>query len=365
MSGIGVNRSDKSPDASPPAKAADGVADGVNLWSYATALLRHRYLVLGLALVAGAWTGGRSLVSPRKYTAAASFVPQEMAAQAGVSQLASQLGFGTTRASTSSPQFYVDLLQSREILRDVVTRSYNVSGSGPFTGDLVQFFKIVSPDRDEAVARAVQKLKVVLTVRANASTGVVRFDVHTTSPQLSLQITNRLLELVNDYNLRRRQSQARAEREFVEQRLGLAQQALTAAEDAIIAFSRRNRRYADSPELVAEEARLQRQVNLRQQVYFTLAQSYEVAKIDEVRNTPVITVVERPEGFVEKRARGTIAKAIIALFGGTLLAVVLAFTIEYLKAARSAGSRHYLEFVALQRQVVAELRGGWFRRVRR
>jgi uncharacterized protein involved in exopolysaccharide biosynthesis len=40
--------------------------------------------------------------------------------------------------------------------------------------------------------------------------------------------------------------------------------------------------------------RLVNNVTLRQQIYTSVAQAYEQARIDEVRDTPVITVVEAP-----------------------------------------------------------------------
>ncbi|MFI5398665.1 MAG: GNVR domain-containing protein [Candidatus Binatia bacterium] len=209
---------------------------------------------------------------------------------------------------------------------------------------------------------AVKTLRGLLTVRTDRVTGVVRFDVHTRDRDLSLGIADRLLELINDYNLRRRQSQARAEREFVEQRLALAQSALTTGEAALSDFSRRNRRFADSPELVAEEARLQRQVSLRQQLYVTLAQSYEAAKIEEVRNTAVITIVDRPAGFVEPMSRGAVRNTTLALLVGGFVAVALALVSENLTSAQERGSQDFLEFVAIWRDMLADLKSGLFRR---
>jgi uncharacterized protein involved in exopolysaccharide biosynthesis len=335
----------------------------VSLWSYANVLLRRRFLVLGLPLTTGLLVGILSLLSPREYTASASFVPQEPAsAQAGLGQLASQFGLAAPRALTSSPQFYADLLLSQDLLREVVMTTYPTSEGARPGRDLLQYFRLESRDREADITLAVKGLRGILTVRTDRVTGVVRFDIHTRMRELSVQIADRFLELINDYNLRRRQSQARAEREFVEQRLALAQDALAAGEEALSEFSGRNRRFADAPKLVAEEARLQRQVSLRQQLYVSLAQSYEAAKIEEVRNTPVITVVERPAGFVEPRSRGVVRNTTLALLIGGFLAVALAFVSENLTSAGKRGSHDFLEFVALWRKMIADLRGGMFRR---
>jgi len=351
------------PELGPPSPSRSPVEawqeKPVSLWSYATVLLRWRRLVIVLPLAGGLVAGMVSLSTPREFRASASFVPQDPAStQPGLSLLANQFGISVPRASTTSPQFYADLLGSREILRDVVETPYKALESPGRIGDLVEYFNIRSADRDAAVIDAVRSLRETMRVRTDRNTGVVRFEVHTPIPALSLQIADRLVELVNDFNLRRRQSQARAEREFVEQRLALAQDSLRAAEDALAAFFRSNRRFSDSPTLVGEEARLQRQVSLRQQVYVSLAQSHEAAKVEEVRSTPVITVIERPQGFVEPEPRGTIRKVIVGMFLGGFLAFGIAFGAEYARRAREAGPADFQEFLALSRGVLGSLRGG-------
>ena len=181
-------------------------------------------------------------------------------------------------------------------------------------------------------------------------------------PNLSVQVASRLLEMLNEYNVRRRQSQAGAEREFVAVQLAQAQADLTAAEDLLATFYRNNRRFADSPELAAEEARLQRRVNLRQQLHLALSQSYESAKIEEIRNTPVLTVIERPEGFIQRVPRGTVRKAGLAFVLAFLLAVGIAFAREQVSTALEDGSDEFKESLALVKEILAPLRGGLLRR---
>src|SRR5437667_10666358 len=121
----------------------------VSLWSYATVLLRWGRLVIVLPLAGGVVAGVVSLSTPREYRASASFVPQDpAAAQPGLSLLASQFGISVPRSSTTSPQFYADLLGSREILRGVVATPYTALQRPGRTGDLVEYFNIRSTDRD-------------------------------------------------------------------------------------------------------------------------------------------------------------------------------------------------------------------------
>ncbi len=355
----------EKPRASLPTRGVASEPDEISIWSYLNVLLRRWYLVVGLPIVAGLLAGTVSLMSPREYVAQASFVPQQSGAtQTGFGELATRFGLAVPTARTSSPQFYTDLLQSRSVMREVVLTPFETAGGEEFEANLIEFFGINAADRDEAIIRAIRRLRTILTVNADR-VGVVRLRVHTTIPELSVEIVSRFLELINDYNLEWRQSQARAERIFVEQRVAMAEVALRDAEQALSGFYRANRRFADSPQLLFEEGRLQRQVNFRQQLYLTVAQRHEAAKIEEVRDTPVITVVERPEGFVEPKARGTVGKAIIGFFVGAFLALVIVFGSEYVLKARRSGAEDYQEFIRLRRGLIGGLRARLLRLNRR
>jgi uncharacterized protein involved in exopolysaccharide biosynthesis len=342
-------------DRSAAESPTNGPGDDISLWSYLNVLLRRRYLIL--MLTAGGTALGIlvALIAPREYEASASLLAQEsMSSQSSIGQLAGQLGLTGLNPTSSTPQLYADLLRSREVLRQLVTTRYVAGDGSGFSGDLVHYFEIKSVDSAGAVAKAVKELRDIVSVQADRTTGLVHFQVRTTSVGLSAQVASRLLELLHDYNLARRRSQARAEREFVEERLQQAQRELSAAEDSLGHFFARNRQYQDAPELVTEAERLQRQVNLRQQLYVTLAQSHEVAKIEEVRNTPVITVVERPEGFVRPKRRGTVSKALLGLIIGGAAALLIAFTGEYVSRSQREFSSDFQEFQTLS----GELLGG-------
>lgn len=333
-------------------------APPVSMWTRAGVALRRWRMIVVLALVFPVVTAASLLLARRLFTAHTSFVPQESpAASAGLSQIASQFGFPlAARSGAASPQFYSDLLMSREILRSVIEARYEVSGTHPFAGDLVAFLEIKAPTRQLQLRDAMERLRETSRVVLDRGTGVVRLDVTTKSAQMSVAIAQRFLSALNEFNRIQRQSRGRAEREFVEQRMASAQRDLTNAEETLSGFYRRNRRFEDSPELVAEESRLQRQVALRQQLFLTLAQSYESAKIEEVRDTPVLTVLEQPERFVEPKRRGTVRKTFLALILGAGLGIAVALASEVAGNARQDASSEFSRFVRIVGETTDEVR---------
>ena len=301
-----------------------------HVWTLVAGLLRHRYLILAVTLLCGFVVGLVTLITPRGFTSSASFVPQGAQAQTtGLVDIAAQYGVTVPgQGSQESPQFYADLLGSREILGEVLVRKYEVPGppGQPFSGTLLEYLKVEGDDFE--MARGDTELRRLLTIKADRATGIVSFEIRTKNPQLSIAIGQAMLDLLADYNLRRRQSRAGAERVFVEQRVDSARDELRDREDRLAAFYRENRSFAASPDLKAAEARLQREVILRQEIFLTLTQRYEAARIEEVRATPVMTVIDAPSRTVAPASRGAIVKTAVALVLGLLFSAALAFVLD-------------------------------------
>lgn len=76
-------------------------------------------------------------------------------------------------------------------------------------------------------------LEELISVTTDRETGLVTFTVQTKWPEVSEGIARDILDLVNQLNLETRQTQATAEREFVEERLMEVEAELRASEDTL------------------------------------------------------------------------------------------------------------------------------------
>ena len=210
-----------------------------------------------------------------------------------------------------------------------------MNGGKPFAGTLVEYIDPSAKTRvDRELAAMSSFSRGMLGVAVDRTTGIVRIDVRTKNRQLSELVARRLLDLVNEFNLRRRQSQAGAEREFTARRARAALDTLRSAESALADFRTTNIDFSRSPRLATRESELQRRVSLAQQIYTTVAQRYEIANIEAVRNTPVITVIDAPEGLVEARPRYTRQIVFVAFIAGLVIACGISLSIERLSATR-------------------------------
>jgi uncharacterized protein involved in exopolysaccharide biosynthesis len=306
--------------------------------SVLTLLLRERGIIVGAMSLALMAAVGVVLLKQRTYTTSFSFVPQvsQDQSRAGLASLAGQLGvsIGGAAGGTQSPQLYADLLRTRETLEPIIRDSVSL-GSGRGRVALPTFLR-ASGDRQEVVMEnALKALRERISSNvAIRTTGMVSVAVSTPEPSVSLEIATRLLKGVNDFNLKTRRSQAGEERRFTQARLVEARQSLRDAEDVLQSFLVANRQFSNSPQLEFQRTRLERDVGLQQQVVSGLAQSFEEARIREVRDTPVISVIERPALAALPDPRGGLVIVTIGAVIGLLLGILGALLRDTLRRFR-------------------------------
>lgn len=328
--------------------------------SLVNVILRHRMMILLLGLAFGFYAGLKSVRSPKTYTTEAQFMPKGARGQSQLGGLAAQLGVSLGGGGEQSPQLYTDLLETRSLLWPVAQKTYRIrTDSGEITGDLVRIFRIRSPRPEVVRARVIGVLKGAIKANLATKTGVITATVTTGNPQLSLQIAQNLLEQVNVYNLTRRQEQAAAERGFAEKQVDEKRTELRAAEQQMETFLETNRLWRSSPQLSLEYNRLTRLVDMRNQIYTSLLQSYETARIEEVRDLPVITVIEAPELPLDPDRRGGLRKTLIGILVGLVLGGIIAFFRDRMARNKASQSDEFIEFDALRRETLGDLTHPW------
>jgi uncharacterized protein involved in exopolysaccharide biosynthesis len=343
-------------------QASQANSDEVSLIEILSAVLRNWRAVLLLPVLFALAAGVLSLSRDRSYVATASFMPQaaDTRGASGAAALAQQFGIslGADRPG-HSPEFYKDLLESAAILRRAVESDYQIPrrNGGTTTRNLVQHWKVSAEGGPLPPWRmAVERLRRSITASVARETGVIGVTVSADHPVLAEQITSKLLDLLNDYNLEMRQQRAREEARFISGRMTEVQGELARAEEALELFLRKNRNFRNSPELTFEHDRLQRQVAMRQEIYTSLLRGQEQARIDGVRDTPLLTIIDPPAGTSKPVPRRTILRAVIGFMLGFLLAIAIAAVKEAARRARHAKDPRYREFEDLVRRVWGDIR---------
>jgi uncharacterized protein involved in exopolysaccharide biosynthesis len=312
--------------------------------------LAHRWkLLVGLPLALGLLAGLLSLVLPSVYTAQTTITPVASTsgfsgnALSSLAGLAGQLGMTTGGGGSVTPDFISSVLKSREVLTATLESRFQ-NGEGQEL-PLLDILRVKGRNPAERLSRAVRLFGSAVQTKVDRATGIVTLTVKARDPRLAADVANRMRVILNDFNLDRRQSQSREQARFTKERLAQAETELRDAEAAQLRFLQTNRDYRNSPLLDFEASRLQRAVDLRQEVYVSLVKSYDEARISEVRDTPVITTIDSAVPPDHRSSPRPLLNTAVAILAGGLLAFVLVFLLEQRRhslkpAAAGYQSRH-------------------------
>jgi len=337
-------------------RTASGTTDIIRLINLT---MRQIRVVVACALLVGVGTALYTLLRARSYKSTAGFLLQPPKIAGNMPGLAAQLGLTLPMSDPGqSPAFYAEMIKSRDVLLALTDSmfTYRDLNQRTVTVSLAQAYKVRARDSLLLRERTLGRLNGSVTVRTSARSGVVTFSVEAPAPELAERIANGILIELSYFNMQRRQSQAAAERRFTEQRLVEVRADLRTAEDALADFLRRNRSITNSPQLKFEEQRLTTEVDLRRTVYSQLAQAYEQSKIEEVRDTPQLTIVQRPEVPVLPDPRMLIGKTLVALVFGAVVGLLLGMVRERVADAKLHSAPEVTEFARLRDAALAAVK---------
>lgn len=271
-----------------------------------------------------------------------------------ISGLAATFGVSLANVAIGDPlRFQASVLESRGVLDPIVLAQYTVAKSAGSSdsvhGTFLDLYDVKGHSPDERTLRGVERLKTLIWVQVDAATGLINLRVTTRWPEMSLALSEKLINGLNNSNRVRQQAAAEAEARFSGDRLAVERSALDSAEGEQERFLRENREYRNSPTLALQFGRLQRRVDLAQQVVISLAQSYEQSRIDAARDTPFITIIDSPDGSLKEASHPVRDGVVWALVAFALVYLVLLGRDAVERAASGGGGGILMELRSLTR----------------
>jgi uncharacterized protein involved in exopolysaccharide biosynthesis len=220
--------------------------------------------------------------------------------------LAAQFGVsvpGGEEGSITSSWVYPELIQSRTLARAVLKRNFDTNKFG----EDQSLLKILTYSEDEPTSdldrleqNGVNTLLGMINVSKDPESSILTLEVSASEPQFSADIATAVIEELDRYQQKFKSTRVSEKRQFIEGRIEEVQIDLEKAEDALKQFRYRNHQIQNSPSLLLEQERLAREVQVIIGVFQTLKQENELAKIQEVEETPVVHVLDPPEAPLER-----------------------------------------------------------------
>ncbi|MDR2583539.1 MAG: hypothetical protein LBC75_08685 [Fibromonadaceae bacterium] len=292
--------------------------------------LKHKVLaVLVFVLVVGMAFAFAFLSTPFYHTEAKIIYQTTGGPQSsGLGALAMLAGVSTSKGDDPSA-YLQDIILSNNMLQSILAEKWKVSDALPDTStqvDLQTLWKI-KPDTTKekwqtlleySMLKALKKGRYIVFSQDKKS-GVITLSTEFEDPQVSFDVNNFIYNQLNYILKNKMHFKASENRKFTEERLLEVKNNLKEAEENLRRFRQRNRLRVD-PADELEDARLQRDVLMNQEIMIQLQKQYEIAKIDEARDIPVLDVIDLPMKPIEKSK----PKRKMIILGGGVAAIFLA-----------------------------------------
>lgn len=331
----------------------------ISLINILNLLLRQRWLILSIAGAVALVTAVVVILAPKKYTVGSSFIIQKRDQTPAAAGIAAQLGMDLLGTDANqSPAFYAALIKTPDVLDRLVDTAFATS-TDPKPRSLATIWDI---SRESPMLRrqaVIEKLQKTVSSSTSQKLDLVVLSVATSDPVLSRELANAILEQVNWFNLRTRQSRAAAERQFDQRLVEEVGTDLRNAEDETQRFLQENQQPRMSAALEMQKQRLARRLEILNARYVSLVTAYDRARIDEVRDTPVITVIERPRIPVKADSRHLAKRVLLMLMFGLVLGAIIALVRQILSNTRSSADGDAQEFHQLLGETSNDVRRLW------
>ncbi len=237
----------------------------------------------------------------------------------GLSELA---GLAGVKVGEGAPtEIYQNLIMSESVLEHVVYTKYKTDEFKDSV-NLIEYFEI---EPNESLPQNLLQRQMFLDVYEGLTKSRIKTDVErltkiltitVTMPEskLSADVANKIAESLDEYVRTKRKSYASEQRFYIEKRIQHVKDTLTIAEEKLKTFREQNRVVTQSPQLLMEQGRLMRNVEIQQAVFVELNKQLEIAKIDEIRDTPILNIKEAAKEPIKKAGPKRMSTLIIFMF---------------------------------------------------
>lgn len=278
------------------------------------------------AFAAGVLTAAISLFIPNCYKSEARLLPVESkglgGSLGGLATAAAAFGVSVPGGDSSEANF-VDVLNSRWLREQLLKSEFQYPvRTWRFGQERLQKSTLYAYLDARNMDRAVGELGNILSVSKDLKSKLITFTAETKSPELSMQIVQRTIKLLEAFLQEQGRTRGSAKAAFAEARLADARRNMASAEEDLRRFIESNRNYQTSsePSVRLKGAGLEAELRLRQQLVLTLALSREQALMEEKDDIPILNVLDPGNLPIDKSSP---SRSVLVLFTMALVATGL------------------------------------------
>lgn len=281
---------------------------------------KERKRILMISFVVALITLGINFLLPKYYKSVATLLPEtqkdKLSALGQFADIASLAGVSVPGSEIA--RLYPTIVKSETILRSAILKKYKTIQFSDSV-NLVEYFDYVEYTPEENIARTLGKVQGLLSATHDNKNSVVTLAMEMPEPELSAAVLNTLMSELDGFMRSKRVTNASEQVKWISVRIKEIEGEVKAAEERLKDFRERNRRVADSPQLLLDQERLARDVQVKATVFIELKKQYELAKLEEIKNITIVNVLDPARVPVTKSRPKRLTNAAIAGMISTLL----------------------------------------------
>lgn len=322
--------------------------DDIDLSRLIARILRRKVLAIVIAILCFAAALAYAKFASKFYETSTKFVYQSSAKQSGnLAALAAFAGISMGGSSDDGSAYMEDIIKSTDFLLPLIGREWFVADTNKVSDTLApitlkEFWEV---EIDSAVSdkeRVLQAIiigkilnKKYIKYEQDKKTGIISVTTMFEDPKLSYEFNLAIFEELNNTLLHKMRFKATENRKFIEERLDEVKTDLRKSEEVLLRFKQQNRSGND-PSIQLQESRLLREVTINQELALQLQKQFELAKIEEAKDMPLLDVIESPRRALGHSKPHLKRIAAVGLMGGIVLGMLAALGYDLWRTEKKA-----------------------------
>tara|TARA_Y100000748_G_scaffold297089_1_gene290672 strand:+ start:2144 stop:3316 length:1173 start_codon:yes stop_codon:yes gene_type:complete len=296
----------------------------------ASVLANNRLFIILFTTLFVIFGTSSSFLFKKYYKAEISLYPAKKDLSQGFGQfqsLAANLGMNT--ANNDQNFNITDVVKSRLIANRVVNQDWSdLNGQ---TTDLITLWKInknpwysfslnaSTTDSSLIIEKAIKRFDKHVQVTEDRISRLIKISTTFQDPIIAASVANFIGNQVEIYIQKENSAQSKKEKLFISDRLSIVKEELIMSELDLKDFKERNRGYEESPELFMIYSQFFREVEAKKEVYLTLQKQLELARIEEVKQSPILHILDHAVAPIKKTSPNRRLFFLVSAFLGFLL----------------------------------------------
>ena len=195
----------------------------------------------------------------------------------------------------------IDILSSNDIYEKMLFNDYKSINSSLLKYWLSNqsFFNSKNKNTDlndrKLINNNIKKLKTRISFNENKKSGLISITASLESKKLSKEFVEVFFTEISDLLIKVNQEKSSEKVQFFDEITNKYKSELKVKEDELVIFLTNNKSINDSELLIAEKKRLERQVSILSNTYFSLLKELEMSRISQSDNLPLLVILDRPK----------------------------------------------------------------------